>query len=152
MNEKREYLRQIIREAIQEVRDEDYEWQEKQETLAMKRIQSYAHWGKVNLEKHPDEIPGIFDRIVKEIDGLVEAHDKGEEVSPSNTKDALGQKGYMGYTPPKTKMLEKSPPGWSGTTKAMKKHKEIDNPFALAWYMKKKGDKPHYKPEKKRKS
>jgi hypothetical protein len=45
---------------------------------------------------------------------------------------------------------EKSPPGWSGTVKAMKKHKkEIDNPFALAWYMKKKGDKPHYKPEPK---
>ncbi len=45
---------------------------------------------------------------------------------------------------------EKSPPGWSGTVKAMKKHKkEIDNPFALAWYMKKKGDKPHYKQEPK---
>ena len=43
---------------------------------------------------------------------------------------------------------EVSPPGWSGTTKAMKKHKkDIDNPFALAWYMKNKGDKPHYKPE-----
>lgn len=47
---------------------------------------------------------------------------------------------------------EKAPPGWSGTVKAMKKHKkDIDNPFALAWYMKKKGDKPHYKPEKKKK-
>jgi len=44
---------------------------------------------------------------------------------------------------------EKAPPGWSGTVKAMKKHKDIDNPFALAWYMKKKGDKPHYKPEEK---
>lgn len=44
---------------------------------------------------------------------------------------------------------EVSPPGWSGTVKAMKKHKEIDNPFALAWSMKKKGDKAHYKPEPK---
>ena len=45
---------------------------------------------------------------------------------------------------------EVSPPGWSGTVKAMKKHKKkIDNPYALAWHMKKKGDKPHYKPEKK---
>jgi hypothetical protein len=43
---------------------------------------------------------------------------------------------------------EVSPPGWSGTTKAMKKHKDITNPFALAWSMKKKGAKPHYKPEK----
>jgi hypothetical protein len=43
---------------------------------------------------------------------------------------------------------EVSPPGWSGSVKAMKKHKkDIDNPYALAWHMKKKGDKPHYKPE-----
>jgi hypothetical protein len=46
-----------------------------------------------------------------------------------------------------SKYDEVSPPGWSGTTKAMKKHKDISNPFALAWYMKNKGDKAHYKPE-----
>lgn len=46
------------------------------------------------------------------------------------------------------KVQEVSPPGWSGTVKHMKKHKGIDNPFALAWSMKNKGDKPHYKPEK----
>lgn len=51
----------------------------------------------------------------------------------------------------KKKMDEVAPPGWSGTVKAMKKHKKITNPFALAWYMKKKGDKPHYEPEKKEK-
>ena len=38
---------------------------------------------------------------------------------------------------------EKAPPGWEGTVKAMKKKKNIDNPWALAWYMKNKGDKPH---------
>jgi len=27
---------------------------------------------------------------------------------------------------------------------AMRKHKEIRNPYALAWHMKDKGDKPHY--------
>jgi len=46
-------------------------------------------------------------------------------------------------------MNEKAPLGWSGTVKAMKKKKKIDNPFALAWHMKNKGDKPHYEPEKK---
>jgi hypothetical protein len=59
-----------------------------------------------------------------------------------------------------------SPPGWSGTVKAMKSHKDITNPWALAWWMskKEKGDKwgkggklskkpkPHYKQEKKKKS
>ena len=37
---------------------------------------------------------------------------------------------------------EKSPPGWENTVKKMKKYKEIDNPYALAWYMANKGDKP----------
>lgn len=42
---------------------------------------------------------------------------------------------------------EVSPPGFSGTVKAMLlRHPEIDNPYALAWSMYKKGDKPHYKP------
>ena len=39
----------------------------------------------------------------------------------------------------KEKVDEVSPPGWEKTVKAMKKHKDIDNPYALAWYMKGKG-------------
>jgi len=38
---------------------------------------------------------------------------------------------------------EKSPKGWEGTVKAMKKHSEIDNPWALAHHMKNKGHKSH---------
>jgi hypothetical protein len=38
---------------------------------------------------------------------------------------------------------EDAPPGWEGTTKTMKKHKEIDNPWALSWYMKNKGYHSH---------
>ena len=38
---------------------------------------------------------------------------------------------------------EVSPPGWEGTVKAMKKHKDIDNPWALSWHMKNKGYKSH---------
>ena len=38
-----------------------------------------------------------------------------------------------------------SPPGWGGTVEHMKEHKDIDNPFALGWYMKNKGDTPRYK-------
>ena len=40
---------------------------------------------------------------------------------------------------------EVAPPGWEKTVKAMKKHDEIDNPFALAWSMKNKGYKSHKK-------
>jgi len=46
-------------------------------------------------------------------------------------------------------VVAKAPPGWKKTVEHMKEHKEIENPFALAWYMKEKGDKPH--PNKKRK-
>ena len=38
---------------------------------------------------------------------------------------------------------EKAPKGWEGTVKGMKKHPEIDNPWALANYMKDKGYKSH---------
>jgi hypothetical protein len=37
-----------------------------------------------------------------------------------------------------------APPGWENTVKHMKKHDEIDNPWALAWYMKNKGAEPHH--------
>lgn len=40
-------------------------------------------------------------------------------------------------------MNEKAPEGWEGTVKGMKKHKEIDNPWALANYMKAKGYTSH---------
>ena len=40
-------------------------------------------------------------------------------------------------------MFEVAPPGWEGTVKAMKKKKNIDNPYALAWHMHNKGMKPH---------
>ena len=39
---------------------------------------------------------------------------------------------------------EMAPPGWEGSVKAMKKHRKIKTPWALAWYMKKKGAHPHY--------
>jgi len=38
---------------------------------------------------------------------------------------------------------EVAPAGWEGTVKAMKKNKDIDNPWALAWYMKNKGYSSH---------
>jgi len=38
-----------------------------------------------------------------------------------------------------------SPPKWKGTVEHMKKHPEIDNPWALAWYEHGKGYKPHIK-------
>ena len=39
----------------------------------------------------------------------------------------------------KKEVTEVAPPGWEDTVKKMKKDKKIDNPFALAWWMKNKG-------------
>lgn len=36
-----------------------------------------------------------------------------------------------------------APPGWKHSVEKMKKHKDIDNPFAIAWFLKKRGAKPH---------
>ena len=105
--------------------------QEKQEVFVLKKIQNYAHWGLIHAKTRPiDEIAGMFKKIVDEIDGLVKAHEKGKEVSPSNINEV-------------------SPPGFSGTVKSMKKHKDITNPFALAWWQKNKGYKSHKKSDKK---
>lgn len=47
--------------------------------------------------------------------------------------------------PADDELNEVAPEGWEGTVKAMKKYKDIDNPWALAYYMKSKGYKPHKK-------
>ena len=43
---------------------------------------------------------------------------------------------------------EVAPPGWEGTVKKMKDDPEIENPWALAWSMKKKGYKPGRKKQR----
>lgn len=48
---------------------------------------------------------------------------------------------------PQQPISEKAPKGWEGTVKAMKKHDDIDNPWALSHWMKNKGYKSHKKAE-----
>jgi hypothetical protein len=45
----------------------------------------------------------------------------------------------------KGRINEVAPEGWEGTVKAMKKDSDIDNPWALSWWMKKQGYKSHKK-------
>ena len=82
---------------------------------------------------------------------LVPAEDEVEEQAISYSPS-----GGMKLTPAEEQeeVEEKAPPGWEGTVKAMKKHKKISNPWSLAWWMKHKGEHPHYTKsgKKKRKS
>jgi hypothetical protein len=52
-------------------------------------------------------------------------------------------KGVTGQMEDLIQTKESAPKGWEGTVKAMKKHKEIDNPYALTNWMKNKEYKSH---------
>ena len=66
-------------------------------------------------------------------------------MNPNSYRSRFGEDPYMESL--WNQLYEKAPEGWEGTVKAMKKHKEIDNPYALTHWMKNKGYKSH-KPKK----
>ena len=69
-------------------------------------------------------------------------------VYPNQEKEAMARGYSRTRDEAKAKadnVAEVAPPGWEKTVKAMKKHDNIDNPFALAWSMKNKGYKSHKK-------
>lgn len=71
------------------------------------------------------------------------APSKGASNSAENT--GIKAKDYVGtLRTRKPKMDAKAPAGWEGTVKQMKSHPGIDNPWALANYMKDQGAKSHF--------
>lgn len=112
----------------------------------------------------PEEKLEAFQRIVDNkqadyIEGvLVDAFSAQAVLHVYNNIGEENQGTYLAYpvvkmvdmawklTSPKNESIEEdAPEGWEGTVKAMKKEPGIDNPWALAWWMKKKGYKPHKK-------
>ena len=89
-------------------------------------------------EAYKDE---LTEGRMKELHTLIQQGKSAEEIAKIMKLDVKTIKSLM----PKEEVNEVSPPGWGGSVKAMKKHADIDNPYALAWHMKNKGDKPHYK-------
>lgn len=73
----------------------------------------------------------------------------GIQSHPSESDDELKQAIIAnvedGTIDPYMVLGEDAPKGWEGTVKAMKDEKDIDNPYALSWWMKKKGYKSHKK-------
>ena len=68
-----------------------------------------------------------------------------DKIKPGLSQTTAAQKSLRQANEDTELVDEKAPPGFEGTVKAMKKHKDIDNPFALAWSMKNKGYKSHKK-------
>ena len=85
------------------------------------------------LRKEESEIEEAADRIAR----------ADYKVSPSGRKSHKEIVFKDGDDEKKEKLAEVAPPGFEGTVKVMKKKKEIDNPYALAWSMYKKGYKSH---------
>lgn len=91
-----------------------------------------------SIIKHATELKTKLGQSEKNIPAWIQDHITNAEnyIDQANTS-------YHEYGSEEQPMTEKAPEGWEGTVKAMKKHKDIDNPFALAHYMKSKGYKSH---------
>jgi hypothetical protein len=99
-----------------------------------------------SIIKHATELKGKLGMQEKDIPAWIQDH---IAVAENNLDQA--NTGYHEYGQEKTDMPvdkdleamkeinEAAPEGWEKTVLAMKKHKEIDNPWALAHWMKKKG-------------
>jgi hypothetical protein len=85
------------------------------------------------LEKKAQN-PLLEEHLAEYVDAEMEAD---EEASISRPTPMAGEMDQVAV----------APPGWENTVKKMKKHDEIDNPWALAWSMKNKGDTPGGKKE-----
>jgi len=120
----------------------------------------YAKSGKDQLERNFVDLP---DNLKDDVQNQFNDRIRGSAMDQSNVR-AIEKLANAIIASEKEAV---SPPGWSGTTKAMKKHKNITNPWALSWWLAKqkpgakwgpggkgkltKKPKPHYKPEKKKK-
>jgi len=93
--------------------------------------------GKLGMEEK--DVPAwIQDHISQAQNFIAQAntnfHDYEQEKAAETDKP-----GDQGLDAMKEAVNEAAPEGWEKTVLAMKKHKEIDNPWALAHWMKKKG-------------
>ena len=99
--------------------------------------------GKIGMEEK--DIPAwIQDHIAVAENNLDQANTSYHEYGDEEKTDMPVDKDLEAM---KEEISEVAPEGWEKTVLAMKKHKEIDNPWALAHWMKKKGYHPHKKEE-----
>jgi len=98
-----------------------------------------------DIIKNATELKGKMGQEEKDIPAWIQDH-----ISQSQNFISQANVNYHEYDKPEDvaspqdmePMNEAAPEGWEKTIKAMKKHKEIDNPWALANWMKKKGYQP----------
>jgi hypothetical protein len=129
---------------------------------AAKAMQNKQKTENVVTENEDHEVSmgnNLIDDIIKNATELKQKLGQGEKEIPAWIQDHISQAqnfiaqantNFHDYDTPKDvaspqdmePVNEAAPEGWEKTIKAMKKHKEIDNPWALANWMKKKGYQP----------
>jgi len=126
---------QLIQESLLSFLETDWE----EDALILKENYE-GDMGKktfTNLQEGLRDLPPHLQKLVKKIEKRQKDWNKQNPTAKVKT---------LVYNPktgkPDIEIEEKAPPGWEKTVKKMKKNKEIDNPYALAWYMANKGDKP----------
>jgi hypothetical protein len=109
---------------------------------------------RVTIKRNMKELKGLCEKFEKEASLAKEQEQRMEalyedmghvlsryfeiaEVSEAVMRERLGIKEK------KKAVTEKAPEGWEGTVKAMKKDSSVDNPWALAHWMKNKGYTSH---------
>ena len=94
-------------------------------------------WVQAKITKAAEYITSVHNNM--EYEKTKPATIGNGEMSPADSSGAMME----------AAITEKAPEGWEATVKKMKKHKEIDNPWALAHWMKSKGYQPQAGKDKK---
>lgn len=101
---------------------------------------------KLKYDSIATAVKDVVEASAKELEEALKGGQKNIDKNHNGKIDGQDFKILRGQKNKETeKVDEVAPPGFEGTVKAMKKHKEIDNPFALAWSMKNKGYESHKK-------
>lgn len=91
-------------------------------------------WVQSKITKAADYISSVYNNM---------QYEKSKPTAVGNGDGTPAEKPGEQMTEAVEPLEEVAPEGWEATVKKMKKHKEIDNPWALAHWMKSKGYQPH---------
>jgi hypothetical protein len=138
-----------LRAKKDEAINEDHEVSMAQSTLDS--IIKHATELKGKIGQDEKDIPAwIQDHITNAENYIDQANTSFHESKPEADKPETDKPVDQDMDAMKEELNEAAPEGWEKTVLAMKKHKEIDNPWALANWMKKKGYRQHKKEEGKK--
>jgi len=105
-----------------------------------------------NMISEDEELEGwVQAKITKAAEYITAVHNnmEYEKTKPNTIGNGEMSPADSSGTMMENTITEKAPEGWEATVKKMKKHKEIDNPWALAHWMKSRGYQPHAGKDKK---